>query len=192
MKIICKFKDYYDFVAGIYGTDKTIVYERIHSAIENFSGGKWSKVPLNDKWFSLDRVDYRLLAVCGKVYFIAKYNDDFYFGQQANCLLDKIYDKWGKSDFKRRIGLHNTETDLNNIQNCPILLCKTDCYCKLYAVGKNVRLSDYSFGSIVEPLTVFTQISEFLTRQSEIVDDRTDFQKNQAFGFDPKISFRKM
>jgi len=239
MKIISQYKDYYDYLMGIYGQDEKIVYERIiatkNSGYKN--DGKWVKeghkpdhsVLTNNYYF------YRL-AICGLIYCVYYYNKKFYFFEKTDNstrgylsggyymrrimgkknlspnerLIKEIFTKMGTSkkeftttDNRDRfaddisfIQDHLAETDINEKENCPILLLNSGLrwnWNPVYsAQAKNVKLADYGIPQIVSPNDMYIMISNFLSREKKFVDKRTDIEKLTSKGFDKKTSFRKM
>jgi hypothetical protein len=200
MKILSNFKDYYDFIAGIYGIDDTIVYERHHQTVKHgcynwdkkeYENKNWEKVPISGFSDSSMGLKTSLIALCDKTYFVAKYKGKFYFGEDAKFILNEISDKWVKSRFKKEMSYHSQDTNINETEKCPILLIDNNGS-EIRPIAKNIRLSDFGFGSFIEPLTIFTSISEFLTKEKPFVDNRTNIEKLQSFGFDKVTSFRNM
>lgn len=236
MKIISNFKDYYDYLQGIYGQDEKIVYERIVATKNNGykRDDKWVKqghkpdhsVLTNDYYF------YRL-AICGLLYCVYYYNKKFYFFSKSEQssrgyltggyyirrimgqknltpnekLIKELFSKMGTSkrefitdnrdkfaDDLYYIQDHLTETNINEKENCPVILLNaTARYRSEGTAGvKNVKLSDYGIPQIVSPNDMYITISGFLSREKKIVDKRTDIEKLTSKGFDKKTSFRKM
>lgn len=208
MKIISNFKDYYDFLIGKYGTDEKVVYERICST-EN-DDKKWTKSGIYKPQHTLDGAIYsfEIIAVCGIIYCCYYYRGKFYFGSEASDYIPKkikrgIYesDIDTSSDlrmsfipkdsndifFQSRV-IHLSKTNLNEKENCPVLILSRDLQ---YAQVKNPKLADYDFGKVLSAEECYVQINNFLSREKPVVDNRTDIQKIVGKGFDKKTSFRK-
>lgn len=79
MKIISNFRDFYDYLNGVYGIDEKIVYERICST-ENAEGKWWkSGVHKADHLDFPTEYKFYMLAICGVIYCVYYYNRKFYF-----------------------------------------------------------------------------------------------------------------
>lgn len=195
MKIISKYKDYYDFIAGIYGIDSAIIYDRHFQKVSEKSTEKvviWEKASIEntvaERYFAT-----WLFAICGKFYFIAKCDNQFYFGGEGWELLPNIIQlptsySCRKSDYSLGSGWHLKETDLNDKYGCPILLLKTPFMPKF----KNPKLADYGFAKFIDAKDMFAIISTWLVKEDIVIDNRTDIEKLQNAGFDKITSFRKV
>jgi len=197
MKIISNYKDYYDYIAGIYGIDDSIVYERHHQEIKSdydykkrsHVNHRWEKTPVRD-YSNCSNNQWFFIALCGKIYFVIKYDGRFYFGEEAKPLGALM----GLSDrliLNKNIRYHLMNTDLNEKEKCPVLHLSITKGLPV-VISKNPRLSDFNFGSFMQPLEVFTMISEFITKEATVLDSRTDIQKIESNGLDKVTSFRKM
>lgn len=178
MKIISKYKDYYDYVAGIYGIDQTIVYER------KVEGYNWLlKEAFNPDLSQSFPTKSALIAICGTLYFCFIHEGKHYFGDD----IMKVYNSLpsGYKYLTNRHTQHLSKTEVNRDMNCPIVLISG------YLYIKNIKLSDWQIASILPPEKIWVMISEFLTKEEVVIDTRTDIEKIEAKGFDKKKSFRK-
>ena len=213
MKIISNYKEYYDYLQGIYGIDEKIVYARVCESAY-WSKGEFKKVPLikpeHIEFPQSDRIREYVLSVCGYDYPVTIFRGDYCFTIED---LTKLYDRIKKdninvypSDFaelERKIQLFRKyphwrdryvnvwreeikESEINDKYNCPVVLSNG------YEVVKNVRLSDFGINKILDPETIYRKICDFLTREPIIVDNRTNAQKVESHGFDKITSFRNM
>ncbi len=211
MKLISPYKDYYDFLQGIYGIDEKIVYERICYASIN-SKGEWLKTGLYKPYYlsAGSKYESALLAICGTLYRVYIINREFYFGLNFQDLQEGKYLNikrlLSQEDWQRFTGdlasnrkpydyskdeLHLTPTDFNENNDCPVLLLGRRG--RDHEVeAKNVRLSDFGFNQIMLPHDIYITISNFLSREKPIIDTRTDVQKIVGAGFDKKTSFRNV
>lgn len=176
MKIICKIKDYYDYLSGIYGIDEQIVYDRrSYILFEHPMFIKGSE--LDTLSFFYKKEEYYALEV-GYYQYIFKVKRD---GKYANWeLIKKI--KVGKKIARVPIALisisymnyHGSdEIKYDMIYNNPIL---RDTHIPTFIPAQEIYdiIYDYIIG-INEP---------------NINDNRTDIQKLESKGFDKKSSFR--
>lgn len=216
MLIQSNFKDYYDYLQGVYGIDEKVVYERVCYASIN-SKGEWQKTGLyKPQYLASEDCKYEvcLLAICGILYRVYIIDKKFYFGLNYADYNEGKYNHiiklLPKDKFKEFTGdLHDNSsywndgdnskdkhhlmpTDLNEKHNCPVLLIKSYRHSSGdEIVAKNVRLSDFGIGQIVSPHDIYIAISNFLSREKPVIDKRTDIQKIVGKGFDKKTSFRK-
>lgn len=210
MKVISNFKDYYDYLQGVYGVDEKIVYER---ACQRQKDKTWEKISLfRPDWVFFPemykhKVFFMSLAVGGTVYCFHYYNEEFYWGVDgAKELWFKVsseamktwedghlyapgrkkYWSWD-GDYITKMHLANTQ--LNHKLDCPVILV---CNPKARQQGyiKNVRLSDFGLPAVLPAEEAYLKISNFLTREKPVVDNRTNVQKIVGHGFDKKSSFR--
>lgn len=201
MKIISNFKDYYDYLQGIYGQDEKVVYERLCECSNGCEPRTWSKVP-NLNFNQEIWPTYHTLAICNVMYRVAIYNSKFYHNEEVDELKPLIK-KFNlhhpqlshmsvAQDFYEntkyfRTPIDRRKTDINTKYNCPIIYI--DSYSWLY---KNVKLSQFGIGSIYPADKLFEDIYNFITKDPIIVDTRTDIQKLECAGFDKKTSFRNI
>lgn len=206
MLIKSNFRDYYDYLIGQYGIDERVVYERICST-EN-SDKKWTKSGVYKPQhiaFKNTVYSFEIISVCGIIYCCYFYHGKFYFGEEALDYIPKkikrgmyendidAYSDLLKSIsketmFNYKTKVHLKKTDLNEKENCPILILDYNCE---YAKVKNPKLSDFDFGKILSAEDCYVQINNFLSREKPVIDNRTDVQKIVGKGFDKKTSFRK-
>lgn len=213
MKIISGFKDYYDYLQGVYGVDEKIIYERHCRRI--WLEDKWKKVSVFKPHPGTHSVSGYYLAICGVIYCAYKMEEDFHFGVSAEDLKAGKYagylkrmDKQERQSFEKMIyndshtgwpnpklehqnRYHLTETTINEEENCPVVLLELG-YKKFDPLFKNVKLYDFGINQIIKPHDIYIQISNFLSREKPVADNRTDVQKLTGKGFDKKTSFRKM
>jgi len=217
MKIISPYKDYYDYLQGVYGIDEKVVYERVCYASIN-TKGDWQKTGLYKPQYIISsdcRYEVCLLAICGTFYRVYIINGKFYFGLNYADFKEGKYshirkilpiDKfreftgdlnnncafWNYGDSSKD-RYHLTKNDLNEKNNCPVLLIKGDRQSSGNdIIAKNVRLSDFGINQIISPHDIYVAISNFLSREKPVVDNRTDVQKIIGKGFDKKTSFRNI
>lgn len=205
MKIISNFKDYYDYLIGQYGIDEKVVYERICSTETDDQKG-WNKTGIYKPQHSLEGTVYSfdILAVCGIIYCHYYYNGKHYFGIEAQDYIPKkikrgLYENDihthsdlmksipSESMFNYQTNVHLRKTNLNEKENCPVLILDRDCK---YAQVKNPKLLDFDFGKMLSAEECYVQINNFLSREKPVIDNRTDVQKIVGKGFDKKTSFR--
>ena len=191
MKIISKYKEYYDYlVHSKYGMDKAVVLDRR----KGFVLGDYELNTHNSKTYKIIK-----LAICGFIYTAVvdhkksikwchniegcgKWINDYIAGHKFYAVntYGATYDK---------VDLKPVATDINNELNCPIVLVsgydnqRQECY---------PMLSNLNISSIISPDEMYINIYNWLSKQKDInhVDSRSDKQKVESHGFDDKKSFR--
>ena len=188
MKIIAKYKDYYDFLQGIYGVDEKLVYDRRDG------------VSINERTALLypqdgDRV---VISAAGKTY------PAIFHEGKWSCKRESFVKFFEDKKPKKRVGLYRrtvdsppkwydkvfeASTDLNAIECEPVLI-KSPSYKTSF---KPSLLSDYGIASVLSPEQAFINISAFLgwmVDNPPLPDILTDKEKVVSHGFDLKTSFR--
>ena len=202
MKVISKYKDYYDYLAGIYGIDEKLVLDRTNFGIPIYT-------------------DVVSFYICGKRidgYFDSKENK-FYFGEDLKIKFPKnpqIHSRWyyrlrpfresDKEDNYKYIPVEGTRngkrayiniTDdtfkLNEKFGCPIL-CDTIGTPLGDATTYTIfpKLDETGIAKMLPPHDIYMMICEWLGKEKEIIDKRNDEEKLLSAGFDKKISFRNV
>ena len=197
MKLISKYKDYYDYLVGIYGEDPKLILDR------------------------REKEDY-LLPTKGKItFYIAGYvieglvteKSNIYYGKYLNqFIVEKSNElkwwknwKWLSHHTKRNYdkSYHIKYKDLedwyylepvvdinstNNIHNCPILI---ETY---YGIAKYPKLDNLDIPSLIPAETIYKWLTEWLSNQitekEKQIKPISDKIKIQNKGFDIKKSFR--
>ena len=82
MYVKSNYKDFYDFLQGIYGVDPKVVYERI---CQTKKDDKWVKSGVYKPMHIEFPKEYRfyMLAICGTIYCVFYYNNKFYIPTKA-------------------------------------------------------------------------------------------------------------
>ncbi len=190
MKIISKYKDYYDYLSGIYGIDEKLILDR------------------------REKDDY-MLPTLGKItIYIAGYiiegmvkesGNIFYGDSLRSYIIEKPIWKWlskhHKRDYTKSFDIkyknHNEWyylepiKDLKNINekhNCPILIDTP------YGIKKYPMLSTLKLPSFLPAETIYQWLSEWLstqiTNKEKQIKELPNSLKIENKGFDKKKSFR--
>lgn len=186
MKILSKYKDYYDYLSGIYGVDPMLVLDRRIS--DNFSC-----------------IGKRVLTfyICG--YRIDGYYDGnkFYYGENIKLVGKYIPENhWRKEHVQIDLGNKcwmsvyfkptklSKEDNVNEELNCPIIMTgywPSD-------LRKFPQLSKYDFYQALPAEEIYKMLVEWLSNQRSKAeskpDSRTNTEKITSKGFDTKTSFR--
>lgn len=211
MKIISKYKDYYDYLMGVYGSDPKLVLDR--------RKGK----PLF-KW-TPDNYETVFIAVAGKGVTGIYYDGNVYWGDQILTLpetkkykgekYDRELNDWvpyegitipnllysrGSRHRYFEINPDVVDVDFNDKYNCPIIgtTYEEGLHYKDGSVGRTTVfypiLKDLNVGSIFPPEQIWKMLTDWLakkeTERLDFMDSRTNKEKITGHGFDYKRSFR--
>lgn len=176
MKIICKIKDYYDYLSGIYGIDEQIVYDRRSYILFEH--------PMFIKGSELDRLSFF-------------YKKEEYYALEVGFsqYLFKVTrnGEFAKWELLKRF------TVGRKIADTPIALIEVSYMCfrgndkiKYGETYKNPILKDTWIPSFIPAQEIYDKIYDYIsvTNEPNINDNRTDIQKLESKGFDKKSSFR--
>ena len=183
MKIISKYKDYYDYLQGMYGIDNKVVLDR-------------TKGQVIDLKFYDSGYEKHSIHICGKKYEIAcNGGGKCYIGKMLLTLpeykinKDKsiIYleEKYGLGNERISIHIHPLDTIINEELKCPIVY-KNDI---LFP-----RLSDFNIQKILSAEEIYHMLYTWIENHSilKVQDNRTNSEKIISVGFDLKTSFRNI
>lgn len=194
MKIISKYKDYYDYLQGLYGIDEKIVLDRrTVSPIEKLEFKSKTKV---------------YVYLCGMVYEGWYDGKRFYWGEELYEVGEKRkYFKWSSDNSdKREVEVKVGESifdryyiatvpykdkhKYNDKKEYPILVS----FAKNVEPGNNVPLKTIEFHRVLPAEKIFMELTNWLsqkiTEKENYTDTRTEEQKIESRGFDRKRSFR--
>jgi hypothetical protein len=190
MKLISKYKDYYDYLTGIYGIDEKLVLDRREQ--EQYILPSFGKVIL----YIADHIIEGLYM-----------NHKFYYGNtlkpftltknlKGNWLSKHWHRDYSKS-FKVRIGSFEEwfyleaikDSNLTNTkENCPIIL-ET-----VFGKTKYPKLETLGLPSFLPAKTTYQWLTEWLSNQitnkEKQIKELPDSLKIESKGFDNKYSFR--
>jgi len=200
MKIISKYKDYYDYLTGIYGIDDKLILDRTEFYNSN--------IPIFDKkiTFIICGLIIDGLFHDGKFYygeilrtFVERRKSErrnnyhyklLYFGADTNTVYIKTYGCKNSLAFSIKPIIDKSK--FNENLDCPILIVDNlgDYELSGIRVSKFPILKDYNIQSILKPNDIYQMIYDFLSRSKDIVNNQTDKEKIIGKGFDYKHSFR--
>lgn len=203
MKIISKYKDYYDYLMGIYGVDEKIVLDRTSFDPWSFSEG------VTTFFIAGKRIDGYYRAADARWFFgeelvklappkksrgawyarfSAKLGNRNRFGGTSDIRI--IHIKIANSDklILTYPDLREDEAKTNEKHNCPIMC--TSGIANDYL--KYPKLLDTGIAKILPPQEIYLMLCAWLAPKDNATDNRTDKEKIISAGFDTKTSFRKM
>lgn len=215
MILISKFKDYYDFMVGITGIDKKVIFQR--GEIKFDGELKIDFVfPHGYYYPSTGRIEptYHILSICGKRYTLIESKDKQVKSEWKNFRLVSIDDlknkdifnqlcPWGErkkmTSEKLLKRLHGVESksliEISKKIRSPVFLISGVGY-KVVINNKSPILKEIKgISKLIDPKTLFLDISFFISnvltepRPMIKVSDKVKIEKA---GFDVKKSFRRM
>lgn len=183
MRIISKYKDYYDFYSGIYGIDNKIILDRREGFVPYVS-------EVSD--------DTIILHVLDKMYmgYSPKGTTEVFYGEELRKFANKKVNRWlPKNANYVHLGEHRgpfylvpIDSDKNLKNDCPILIEKWG------GVSQYPRLSDLNFHKNIDPFNMWRQLSDWLsmriTEKENTELEMSDSDKAVIKGMDPKTAFR--
>jgi len=193
MRIISKYKDYYDYYQGIFGMDNSKVYDR-------------RKMITFDTMEVFNTIDATILDfyICGTQYRMLLFKGILYHTPDELEELDKILDdegnrglylkSWGLKSNENKYqaeydGTNNIPVDVNTKLREPILL-KFGRHDDFFQIP---LLSDFNFHKIMDAKDVYIKVETFLgwmVDNPPLPNTQTNDGKIQTAGFDKKHSFR--
>lgn len=218
MKIISPYKDYYDYLTGIYGEDPLIVLDR-----RNHQQPDWTfnhkhhyiNEPISSKY---------TLFIGGWIVDFIHYGNKFYFGEEILKIPDlklkeryylgfneNIYSNELKNNFwvfhqdgnsnPIKIFKNPVKIDFNINFSEIIGLIKFDYNYKFKNIDCKLlcsypKLCDINLNKFIKAETIYQWIYDYISscnlKKEDYKDNRNDIEKLQSAGFDKKISFRNI
>jgi len=203
VKIISKYKDFYDYLQGVWGQDEKIVLDRTHFDPIRDDCHRWDKVTIR-----IGDLVIQGVFIDGKFRYgpdLEKYSDpkfnrtwiyrdnseEIYYipvSKEFNYKAIYGYHKVFKSPIKLNEDVSISDSDIKQVKEMK------------GAVAALIRnqmfqyppLNHLNINSALSPEEVWILISNYLSQEKTIVDSRTNRQKIEGHGFDFKTSFRKM
>lgn len=189
MKIISKYKDYYDYLSGIYGIDEKIILDR--------TDFKHCNSISSNRIFRLYIAGYIVEGICvDNIYYYGNELKKFELDQNK---LRYWFSKHKKRDYDKSIYIKNKllegwiyteplkdKDEYNKKQNCAIILNEND----KYPILRELELSKF-----IKPTIIYQWIYDYLSSlitDKEKISDMSNENKILAKGFDLKTSFRNI
>lgn len=205
MKIISKYKDYYDYISGIYGEDPKLILDR-------------REFDYNTYRFQGSGIDMVTLFIAGfRVEGVYKDGNFYYGGELAkigtikNVTKSKYYWAWSNRYYEATYYVVENETNnpywvlgdivkdrdkINVLEDCPILIRS--------AIGSRTEqinvenfpiLQDLGLPSFIPPEKIHRWLSDWLSeieneKERNITPALSDIEKIENKGFDKITSFR--
>lgn len=195
MLIISKYKDYYDYLTGIYGVDPKLILDRREGFIHDIG-----------KYEYQSKESYKItLVICGRRIEGYRYQNKIYYGQDLIQFANKpnsVYrrikyphitiekDKFrGKYDIQIALEPIEGFDIINKQYNCPILIENG-----INHYDKFPKLEELNLASFIPAEQLYQWLSQWLAQQIDeqqnIKSNLTDVQKLENKGFNKITSFR--
>lgn len=200
MKILSKYKDYYDFQIGVYGEDPNLLLDRR-------SGN--AKIILHDDTVVTLFVGNKVVqgVYNGNQFYLGKEVEQFKIKNDSRRWIHRfLYNDELTFDFHRGNGtVHQViyHIEFENIGSK--LLPKYEKYCKDFAISmymEDVGISPYpklealGINKIIDAKTLWNELSDFLSMKKQEVEKSVpigdDNLRIESHGFDLKTSFRNV
>ncbi len=201
MKILSKYKDFYDYLVGIYGVDEKLVLDRT----------KFDKLEPVSKSFNFTKGNFYIcnyniegLWIDGK--FITGTDLEEY--DEPDLKLNNYLEyKFGRSLDRNYYRIRNgknvitvlksaRELELKYSPNikydCPILYSGESYFGNEPKYFRFPKLEGLNIQKHFTPEQIWILLSNWLSKEKPIVNNQTDKEKIVSHGFDLKTSFRKM
>jgi hypothetical protein len=206
MKILSKYKDYYDYLTGVWGEDPKLVLDRreydavelVENAvyyvyvgnfiIEGFCkngiiyyGEKLREIETVEEYYSKKKEYQNKAMILTPCEYSRSYKGRRYGGTRYNT-------KWVKTTITEGTGKLTTK------EECPIIVQQespnTSSIVKTYRYPK---LEEIGLPSFIDATDVYRMIADWLAKrvdETELTTSTTNEQKIENKGFDTKTSFR--
>lgn len=193
MKIISKKKDYYDYLIGIYGIDEKRVLTRENSLCGPI-------FPWKDTYYSEhDRVgDLCFLHVADKRYPLLLLADRTIVYGYEEIIAERYKNfesnrnwKIKNDEIKGILELYKVQdSDLNDLHGSPVIVQYDFKLSRRAEVTVGINLEAFEFFRVMSAHDVYVAIFDWLGKEKDIIDNRSDDLKIEGAGFDTKRSFR--
>lgn len=187
MLIISKFKDYYDYLQGIYGIDNKKVLDR--TSIPNSYVQEYISIKNKESLFHYPE---EILYFCGDVYKLyCKANYQYLWGNDRTSRFSRDYGWITRDSFDivyeddTIVWIKDTKpvNDKNKKIDLPYFVKD----------GTMPVLKHLYFDKVLPPDECYRQIEQYISyKEPEPNTDPNDMNRYEGKGFDKKTSFRKM
>lgn len=190
MKIISKFKDYYDYLQGIYGVDEKLVLDRTDFAPFSYNPSSNGGQSIYIGEYHIQAYWRESVIYWGEEIEQFSYKPRWYETKDIDKnLFYFVNDKWGNRIRILRNRLYMGDECPTWKENCPILIHTIQG-----SYDKNPILKQYSVNNFISAHDVWIMISDWLskriTKNEKPVPIGDDKLRVQSHGFDLKTSFR--
>lgn len=189
MRILSKWKDYYDYLSGIYGVDEKIILDRRTATTFGYSPSDNTKI---------------ILFVCGQIVEGWFKGGKYYWGEALHQIASwhekdqvfivpeerNIHYAWLQ---ERRIVQPTLIPDkfkINAQAGCPIIMGVHSHKDLSHQHALYPKLQDFGINKIIPAKDIYLMITEYLSPKDPMSAPQSDKEKIISNGFDTKTSFR--
>lgn len=192
MKIISKYKDYYDWVVGKYGMDEKMVLDR--------TKGYYPKVREYEDKNEPKKYE---LAICGELFTVYFYKEKSYHTDEEITTLNNLLKKHGKEklfgfhtyswyremynlQWFKEMNMYHGPTLVNDKYGIPTLMrIGTDSW-------QGILLKEFGVGNYIPAEEMFEKVYSWISAQKDVTieNKQTDKEKILSHGLDYVKSFR--
>lgn len=189
MIIVSKYKDYYDYLQGIYGRDEKIVLDRTKGFVPD--------IP-----YDFETLRWKEFLICGTHYKVIQHAGRFYTEEQLSKLgFIVVFKKYSSYDLEIIPTPANYkpphkwmfDVEQEEKRNAGLAQIAQQCPIQMLVLGHWEhwpKLADFNFASIISAEDMWVNLYNWLSRIEDIPDKRTNNEKILTAGFDIKESFR--
>ncbi len=203
MKIISNYKDYYDYLMGIFGVDPKIIYERVNKSSQEIIGDTYFIFHILGKQYLF--VQYQGISYLTLPELKELYNHFENSGKDYPEFLRDILSSYLEGDSGWDYKLHEYSTkliteypasEINKKENCPIVRSKImwkSFLIEHVEVEKNPKLEGYKISRVLPAKEMYLGLCEWLAYKEPATNaPPEDMGRFESKGFSKKTSFRKM
>lgn len=204
MKLISRFRDYYDYNIGLYGIDEKVVYNRLPFPDKYYHNVDMSEIksplPRFYQYYTNSDYEYVHLLFCGKLYYVKRLRyqlkPELEIVTEAD-LSDYLTDRSRYMFFRKEVPKYGTVyeslMEVHRITKQPVLLLDGfDRNQFRFSTNIPILKDIKGFGALVDSRECYLEIIQCIIdiNNTESIPVSTDTDKIVSHGFDKKISFR--
>jgi hypothetical protein len=213
MTIISKYKDFYDYLTGIYGIDPLVVYERFSSQgwlyrdsreVELKPGPVVSLHSItkdkNNRLLNFYILGIRLPVVIFEMVLyvtpkelISLITSKNFKEHASETLKDSLWTAlhgvygYDKKEKMSSYYWPQAPVDYNSIYKCPVILIDG------FNIYLNPKLKEFRIGELISPKEMYLNLTDYFSKKDpDMPKDPKDMNRYTAKGFDKKTSFRNI
>lgn len=220
MKIISKYKDYYDYLQGIWGVDEKLILDRTEFFVQPYTPSNGTLIRFHICGYQVEGIFWKGEYLYGteleRFLELKDKPSKFYRKKIPNKFRqkdDRYYNFSIQTDFSSKyVGYEILKSpvlfkeiprkeiyyqskvqihDPNDFLECPILIENGKEH-KVNGISyaKFPILEDYQFHKVFSAEKIWLMLTEYLGREKVLVNNQTNSEKILSNGFDLKSSFR--
>ncbi len=194
MKILGKYKDYFDYLVGKYGIDEKIIVDRRENVTVKYR-----------EYEDLTKPSEYTLAICGELFHIVFYRGNYYHTREELKTLNEILksrgndtlfttskwsSRWGGIDSYLREVVGKTK--ISDKFGYPIMVASRIYYNRKPDDFTKCLASEFGVPNYISAEEMYQKVYSWYSKRNEvnIQNNQTDLEKIESHGFDTVKSFR--